>query len=257
MEGNSTFPSGNGTLPRAITKINGRDAATVLELLNLKYSGFQDPDSQWNSQFQRYASPDALPIMAASLFFQGASITLTYDNGQERTENSIAAVRPMVDFEGVNSGEDFYNRFCTPDPLPDAAVTAVEADSPTATVPSTSTSLTAPEPTISGYPFPVIRDNGGNVTAGYFLNGTGYDDVAILSVSGFSPEGALDAITYLTNFQETVEKFLAQCKAQGKKRLIVDVTANGGGFVVAGYDLFAQVSKAKLGRDGFLYARDC
>lgn len=241
------MPSRNGTLPRAITKINGRDAATVLELLNLKYSGFQDPDSQWNSQFQRYASPDTLPILAASLFFQGTSITLTYDNGQESTENSIAAVRPTIDFAGINSGEDFYNRFCTPDPSPVAvapAVTTMEPDAPAATAPATSTAVTAAEPTISGYPFPVVRDNGGNVTAGYFLNGTGYGDVAILSVSGFSPEGAIDSITYLLNFQDTVEKFLAQCKAQNKKRLVVDVTANGGGFVVAGYDLFAQVNQA-------------
>lgn len=235
------MPGSNGTFPPAITKINGRDAATVLEQLNLKYSGFQDPDSQWNSQFQRYASPDTLPMIAASLFFQDASITLTYDNGQEKTEDSFAAVRPTVDFAAIKSGEDFYNEFCTPDPLALVADPAATTTEPGPTASPTSTSGPAVAPTISGYPFPVIRDNGGNVTSGYFLNGTGYEDVAVLSVTSFAPEGTLDAETYLRNFQETVEKFLAQCKSENKKRLVIDVSGNGGGFVISGYELFAQV----------------
>lgn len=88
----------------------------------------------------------------------------------------------------------------------------------------------------------MMRDSGANVTARYFLSGTGYDDVAVLSVSGFSPAGDFDGIAYLRNFQDTVGELLAQCKEANKKRLVVDVTANGGGFIVAGLDLFAQVS---------------
>jgi C-terminal processing protease CtpA/Prc len=34
---------------------------------------------------------------------------------------------------------------------------------------------------------------------------------------------------------------LSQSKAAGKTRLVVDVSANGGGFVIAGFELFSQV----------------
>jgi hypothetical protein len=235
---------GNSTLPPAITKINGQDAAVFLEQLNLKYSTYQDPDSQWNSQFQTYATPNALPIVAGSLFFLGPSITLTYDNGQQRTQDSIASVRRTVDFTGVNTGADFYNKFCDP-VLAAAQVAANTTQNSTATpspTPTTGTPATAAAaPTIAGYPFPVIRDVVSNVTAGYFLNGTGYDDVAVLAVSAFSPSGDVDAVTFLLDFQSTVETFLAACKQAGKRRLVIDVTANGGGYVVAGYDLFAQL----------------
>lgn len=261
LVGNSTSPPRrNGTFPPAITKINGQDAAAFLGQVNLKYGIYQDPDSQWNSQFQSYASPNALPIIAASLFFQGPSITLTYDNGQEKAEDSIALVRKTVDFAGVRSGEDYYNKFCNPDPSAVAkafAAAAVETattmtgsatPSPTTIAPpssATNTALAPPAPTIAGYPLPVVRDNGANVTSGYFLNGTGYDDVAVLAISAFAPSGDFDSLTFLTNFQDTVGNFLLRCKQANKKRLVIDVTANGGGFVVAGYDLFAQVGPAK------------
>lgn len=89
--------------------------------------------------------------------------------------------------------------------------------------------------------FSSVRDSGANTTSGYFLNGTGYENVAVLAISGFAPQGNVGAVEYLTNFQSTVGSFLAQSKAAGKTRLVIDLQANGGGFVVAGYELFAQV----------------
>jgi hypothetical protein len=86
-----------------------------------------------------------------------------------------------------------------------------------------------------------VRDSGANFTSGYFLNGTGYDNVAVLSVLDFAPQGNTGAVEYLSNFQSTVSSFLSQSKAAGKSRLVIDVSANGGGFVLAGFELFAQV----------------
>ena len=229
-------------MPAAVVEINGQDAATVIEGLDLKFSSFQDADSQWNSQFQTYATPDALPIVGASLAYQGPSMTFTYDNGENKTAESFAVIRAGANFTGVNTGEDYYQRFCNPD----LSLAATSANSTTSTATSESsttsaTTLAAPEPTIQGFPFPVVRDSGSNTTAGYFLNGTGYEDVAVLSVLGFSPFGTFDTIEYLTNFQSTVEEFLVKSKEAGKTKLVIDVTANGGGFVVAGYELFIQV----------------
>ena len=226
--------SSNTTAP-AITKINGQDAATFINAQNLKFNSFQDPDSMWNSQFPSYASPDAGLTVAASLAFLGSSVTLTYDNGQEKSQESVAVFRAGANFTGVKTGEDFYNRFCNPN----ATQTVVAA--PPAPPANTTTALPKPAPTIQGYPFPIVRDSGANTTSGYFLNGTGYDNVAVLSVLGFSPAGDIGAVEYLSNFQSTVSSFLSQSKAAGKTRLVVDVSANGGGFVIAGFELFSQV----------------
>ncbi|KAI8199803.1 Peptidase S41 family protein ustP [Colletotrichum sp. SAR 10_76] len=229
----------NASAP-AITKINGKDANVFISDLNLKYSGLQDPDSQWNSQFNSYATKQNSMILAASPIFQGPMLTLTYENGEERSEESVAVIRPGTNFTDIKNGEDYYNKFCNPvmvstNVLSEASNirTQSRAKSPMALSPSV-----AP---IDGYPVPEVRDKGINATAGYFLNGTGYDDVAVLAVSSFAPPETVDSFAYLNDFQQTVEKFLAASQKAGKKKLVIDVTANGGGFILAGFDLFAQL----------------
>ncbi|TEA14817.1 Peptidase S41 family protein ustP [Colletotrichum sidae] len=226
----------NNTSPPAIVRINGRDAATLIADLNLKFSGFQDADSQWNAGFKSYAATDSALTIAASLAFQGPKVTITYDNGEEKSEDSFAIIRTGANFTGINGGDDFYNKFCNPDNAPKPPPNATTPDAP-----KTSGPVPPPKPTIEGYPWPVVRDNGANTTSGYYLNGTGYDDVAVLAVSAFSPPDQISAEDYLTNFQDTVAKFLAESKKSGKKKLVIDVAANGGGFVVAGFELFAQL----------------
>ncbi|GAB1318446.1 Tail specific protease domain-containing protein [Madurella fahalii] len=226
----------SGRFPRAIVMINGEDAATVVERRNLVFSGFQDADAQWNSVMENYASLGATTYVAASIDYNGPSLTFTYDNGDERTEDSVAVIRRGADFTGVETGEDFYDRFCDPD----GSSGAFGAASATETT-TTTTSPSTPAPTIPGYPFPVIRDSGAGTTSGYFLNDTGYDDTAVLAISAFSPAADTDSTDYLTDFQETIEDFLAECRRENKKRLVIDLTANGGGFISAGYELFAQL----------------
>ncbi|KAK3688684.1 peptidase S41 family protein [Podospora appendiculata] len=238
---NST--SGNGTkatgaMPPAIVSINGEPAADVIERRNLIFSVYQDPDSQWNAGMQSYALPGGTSFIAASLDFQGPNLTITYDNGAVKTADSFAIIRPGINFTGINIGDDFYQRFCDPDSAAATAASATATQTPTATP---STAAAPPEPTIAGYPWPVVRDSGANATSGYFLNGTGYDNVAVLAVSGFEPAGDFDTLGYLRDFQDTVSNFLAESKAKNKKRLVIDLTANGGGFVVAGFELFAQL----------------
>ena len=225
-------------MPPAIVKINGEDAATVIERRNLVFSSYQDPDSQWNAAMRSYAFPNAATFVAASLDYQGPTLTIEYDNGDVKTADNFAIIRPGVSFTGVTNGEDFYNRFCNPEAsgtlaASAASVTVEATPSPTAFV---------AEPTISGYPLPVVRDSGANITSGYFLNGTGYEDVAVLALSGFSPAGTFDGLEYLLNFQRVIEEFLVRCKDSSKKRLVIDLSANPGGFIVAGYELFNQVS---------------
>ncbi|KAF6806225.1 peptidase s41 family protein, partial [Colletotrichum plurivorum] len=207
----------NGSAP-SIIRINGKDAATLLSDLNLKFSGFQDPDSQWNSQFKFYATNESAPLIAASLAFQGTKVTLTYDNGEEKSEDSFAIIRQGANFTGVSDGENYYNKFCNPDAAPKPPANGTTPNQP----PKTSAPPAPPQPTIKGYPWPAVRDSGANATSGYFCWFTRGKHI---SHERF----------------DTVGKFLAESKKAGKKKLVIDVAANGGGFVVAGYELFAQL----------------
>jgi hypothetical protein len=194
--------------------------------------------------FPSYAAPGADTFFSSSINYIADAITLTYENGITRTDKSYAIIRPGADFTGVQTGEDFYNKFCVPQDAVAAAPAEAPAPAPPtapAPAPAPPTVPPPPAPTIDGYPMPIIRDNGTNVTSGYFLTGTGYDDVAVLAVSAFAPEGDFDNIQYLVNYQQVLAQFLVQCKQANKKRLVIDVLANGGGNVIAGYELFAQV----------------
>ncbi|KAK4205009.1 hypothetical protein QBC40DRAFT_336385 [Triangularia verruculosa] len=155
-----------------------------------------------------------------------------------------------ANFTGVRTGEDYYKRFCDPDASIDVeppTTAEIPPQFPTSTIietsttDGTSTGTALPlAPTISNYPWPVVRDNGSNITSGYFLNDTGYDDVAVLAISGFSPP-EMGGLKYLTDFQATVEAFLAKSRAENKTKLVIDVSENGGGLVAAAYELFAQL----------------
>ncbi|EJT72125.1 peptidase S41 family protein [Gaeumannomyces tritici R3-111a-1] len=200
------------------------------------------------------------PVIAASLAYPGPTPTMAYEDGTIKTSENMAILRTGINLTGIRNGEDFDQRWCTPDAsLAEMSDVALEPsdkpspampDEPSVTTmyvkpsdknsPKIKKDLPPPAPTIEGYPYPVVRDDGANITAGYFLNGTGYDKVAVLSVLAFSADSEYEG-DYLDNFQQTVERFLAKCKDAGKEKLVINVSSNGGGYVVAGYDQFAQL----------------
>jgi hypothetical protein len=142
--------------------------------------------------------------------YPGAETTLKFANGTKVTYQNYAKVLAKLD--GVTDGASLYKKLFTyPKPLPSASASASPTASPTAAPTPTGT----PAP---GYPPPVIREPH-NLIGGYFLDGD-YSDVAVLSIPSFS---------YQPAFASTAEKFLAAAKAAGKKKLVVDVSANGGG----------------------------
>lgn len=121
----------------------------------------------------------------------------------------------------------------TKDPVPSNSTTPTSSSSASASATATTTSIPAP-----GYPPPVLREEH-NLIGGYFLEDE-YSDVAVLSVPSFV---GIDA---QTQFQDTAANFLAAAKAAGKKKLIVDVQANGGGTILLGYDLYKLLFPTKI-----------
>jgi hypothetical protein len=125
------------------------------------------------------------------------------------------------DFAGVVDGPSFFTRFCN-------ATGTAEPSEPAVTVKSSGAGVVAP-----GYPTPIEITLDG-VVSGYYLNGTGYEDVAVMSLLSFESEDFIE-------FQQIEQKFLADAVRVGKTKLIVDLSANGGGYILQGYELFRQL----------------
>jgi hypothetical protein len=243
----------------ALAKINGQDAVTFLEQLNLKHSGFQDRDAQWNAQFASYSRPiGKYPIVAMSEFFQGRKLILTYEDGTQRevTRRARVSREKLGDFATVVTGKDFYNQFCHPEPtnlrqltkqLPNGLQppAGMEPRRGPLKVDGEDRNWKHDEFFLAPYPPAVVRDGGFGATAGFFMNDEGYEDVAVLAVPTFMSRAKNPALQkawlYSNDFQKTVGDFLELCKEARKQRLVIDLTGNRGGKITGAYELFAQV----------------
>jgi hypothetical protein len=115
-------------------------------------------------------------------------------------------------FDGVTDGPSFYEKFCTGPVNSPAGAAAVVAP---------------------GYPNPVITTND-SIVSGFYLDGAGFEDVAVISLLAFESESPLE-------FQTVAQNFFAEAKAASKTKLVVDLSANGGGYIFQGYDLYRQL----------------
>ncbi|KAF2867968.1 hypothetical protein BDV95DRAFT_610396 [Massariosphaeria phaeospora] len=222
--GNTTFT------PSAITKINGEDALEYLEKVAQRGS-LQDRDALYNNVFYQLAAVSLGPTGSGIGTFAGSGrgrwvypgpeTKLEFENGTSITYTNFARV--LIPFDGISSGEYLYSKWFTESEL-------IETEAESAPAPSNSSTPTASSLPAPGYPPPVIREEN-NLIGGYYLE-KDYSDVAVLSVPSFV------GIEAQVQFQQTAEKFLGAAKAAGKKKLIIDVSANGGGTILLGYDLY-------------------
>jgi hypothetical protein len=72
--------------------------------------------------------------------------------------------------------------------------------------------------------------------AGYYLNGTGYDDMAVLWVAQFLSMISSD-MAQLETLRNITREFLADAGAAGKKRRIVDISGNVGGVSASPFEV--------------------
>ena len=215
--------------PSAIVTVNGEDAISYLENLS-QYGSLQDPDALYNNVMLNLAqlslgnTGSGAGTFAGggrgAYVYPGPETILTFENGTSATFENYAKV--LQDFKGIKTGEDIYNKYLAPPPATSTAA------SPTSTPKQTPT----PAP---GYPAPVIRQIN-NLIGGYYLDAAGYEDAAVLSVPSFV--GLLSAEA---SFQQVAFDFIKQAKADGKTKLIIDVSANGGGTILQGYSLFTNL----------------
>lgn len=204
---------------RVIKKINGIDAAKYAEDIGNMASSYQDVDTTYNSLFFSMATAAAggrgsfFAGGRQTFMYQGSNITLTYADGSSVTNENKATV--SGDWTGVVDGPSYYQKFCTPK------------------VPPNDQDNFRNDSKVPGYPAPVIATKDG-LASGYYLQGEGVNDVAVLSLLSFHPRSSVE-------FQAVISDFLQEAKAAGKKKLVVDLQNNGGGSILLGYDFFRQL----------------
>ncbi|KAK8074515.1 hypothetical protein PG997_009178 [Apiospora hydei] len=213
-----------------LTQINGKDAATYIEDAIFAVSGNQDKDSAYNSMFyeKAFAANKGTGYFKQGgrtrFVYPGATTSFSFANGTEIELPNTALVKG--NWTGVVDGASFFKVFA---PYADPARAGNEPPATTSTpAPPVATPTGVP-----GYPKPVIVSSD-FVVSGYFLDKPGFEDVAVLAMLSFSPANPVE-------FQRVVEEFFDKAVAAGKKKLVVDVQVNGGGYIFQGYDTFRQI----------------
>lgn len=238
--GNATF------IPSPLVEIDGQNATEFL--LNWsQYGSLQDRDALWNNLFYTLAQVSLGSSGTGTGTFSGGgrgariypgeTTTLKFANGTTVVNENFARV--LAPFDNITSGEDIYREFFTiPEGEPQSAeeiatsTTSSSTEAPTSSETASTTTTPVPAP---GYPTPFVNGDF-NANSGYFLSGDEYDDVAVLAVRSFvGGSGSQE------NFQAVNTYLIDQAVAQNKTKLIIDVSANGGGTILQGYDLFTQL----------------
>lgn len=150
----------------------------------------------------------------------GSTTSFTFANGTSVELDNVARLKG--DWSGVVDGPSYFAKFAP----------GANGDANTAAAPMIPAATPA-RAAVPGYPEPVISSSDG-VISGYYLEGAGFEDTAVLVALSFSPNDPVE-------FQSVAQDFFAAAKKAGKKNLVVDVSANGGGYIFSGYDLFRQI----------------
>lgn len=234
-----------------VATINGLDVQEFLQIQQLvAYS--HDPDAMYNQLFLSVAqttnpsSPDLQDSTFKSpVFYPGPMTEIVFQNGTPYSWVNLAFT--TCDLTNIITGQEYWDTCVMPPEEEAAAASSTLAsyiEEPTpystaalATTEAVATETAAPVITqIPSHPEPVAIDIEG-ILSGYYLDDADYADMAVLVIRGF--QGASDA--YLESFQETLELFLDQSKADGKTKLVIDLQGNGGGYIDAGTELVAQL----------------
>jgi hypothetical protein len=233
----------------AIEQINDQDPYDFLK--STWFSQYISSDGRMNNMFSK-GDTDHQGAFAAQDKFDGNSTTFKWANGTTASVRNLAT--SDLSFSGVTDGKSFFTKFCTGGLT---GASAFEADTNEEKDPGVvSPGRLGRIPTIplndyhtrnkrqiiptSSYPKPVAADTN-NVVAGYFLNGQGYEDVAVLKIISFSNPSSTGETNFNNDFQRTVKNFLTQCEQEKKTKLIIDLRENGGGNTNLLLDAFMQL----------------
>ncbi|USP76769.1 uncharacterized protein yc1106_04043 [Curvularia clavata] len=244
-----------------ITKINGQNPYDFL--LSTSWSQYIDSDGLINNMLAK-GDTDNYGSFRVQGKYDGDTTDVTWANGSTASVPNRAG--SQYSFSGVTDGNSFFNAFCTGRIFaePSTSSTKAETDSSDTTrrpkrpgistivspsapgnsrrIPTGTYHLRNKRQTIPNSYARAIAEASSGVVAGYYLNGDGYEDIAVLKIISFSnPSSDMGETAFNNDFQATVSKFLEQCVSDKKQKLIIDLRENGGGNTNLLLDAFMQL----------------
>ncbi|KAI0143112.1 hypothetical protein GGR57DRAFT_484585 [Xylariaceae sp. FL1272] len=223
--------------------IDNIDASTYLQDWIIQMSSARTVDAAYNSLFFSKAMSQTgskgyfLSQGRIRFVYPGPNTTLTFENGTEVTLPNLGILKG--DWSEVTDASSFIAQFApgmlnTTSTAGSASVSKSAAQTTRRQRRLRAKSVQDAAPTaIPGYPEPVIISED-TLVSGYFLSGNGFEDVAVLALTSFSPDDP-------PTFQAAIQDFLELAVSSGMKKLVVDVQMNGGGHIFQGYDAFRQL----------------
>ncbi|KAL1612411.1 hypothetical protein SLS60_000637 [Paraconiothyrium brasiliense] len=218
-------------IPDVLKINNNNETWPYLENL-AQWEQYRDTDGRLNSLWAKGDTLTPGAFMAQS-WFDGAGTNITFANGTiiefintAWTNEDFTDVRDGTAHAGDNDQGIWKPQY--KGKLGEAAV-----------IPKGeyhSSRLHKRETVPARFPAPIVDATSGAV-AGYFLEGEGYNDVAVLKIITFDPKND----EYSLEFQEVISQFLRLCQTAGKNRLIMDLRENGGGSLQLLLDTFRQL----------------
>jgi len=224
-----------------VRTINELPVQTFLQTQQL-VARSHDPDSMYNQLFlsiPQSANPDGsrYTTFTSPVFYPGPETVLRFENGSHYTRTTWTAIKCMP--KDITTGQEYWDACVYPEGnVNTTTAMAMSASSSSPSDIATVTARAAPSITqIASHPVPVVIGPGG-LLSGYFIDTSGYDDVAVLVIRSFG-DGGLDS--YLESFQASLKNFLGQARDGNRTKLIIDLQGNGGGLTDAGIELVAQL----------------
>jgi hypothetical protein len=224
-----------GWVPSPITEINNKTAEDYIQDWSIPFPYHED-HARYNVLFPNQAqisTGSPVSYFGRSNTPDGDYTYVKHENGSVFEYVNSASIQ-LDTFDNISDGTDFFKVFCNNGPPQSSNakrdVTKVLHDATEVKKRQTE------EPTATGFPKPQVLHSDA-ILGGYYLSGSGYDDVAVLSVPSFSPTSE----TGPAEFQDITGSFLKDAAAAGKKKLVIDLRGNGGGYLFLGYDMFKQL----------------
>ncbi|KAJ5479937.1 hypothetical protein N7530_005446 [Penicillium desertorum] len=227
-----------------IVRINGKDVVSHLEGVSESQS-FQDPDARYNNVFlsrSRYTNSDqmlgAFSFGPNGMWPRSTVYNLAYANGTT-SRSEVKAVVREDGFQFVD-GKALYESYCVPasetttTSSPSTATPTPSNSAPASSTPASQSPSSTAKPAPTGYPKAAIRDDN-NLISGYLLSEPGLEDTAVLSVPTF---GVSDIEGGNKIVSDVAIEFIQKAVDAGKKKMIIDLSANPGGDVNYAFDLF-------------------
>jgi hypothetical protein len=227
--------------PSPVVEIDGTDVTEWLENWS-QLGSLQDRDALYNNVFYELAQISLGSSGSGTGSFTGGgrgrfvypgdTTTLKFANGSEYTMQNYA--RAIINFRNITSGEILAKKWISYGGQSLGNAQAQSLDMDKSRLISTAT-LNVAGGASPGYP-PAVVPGPANLINGFFINASGYEDVAVLQIPNF-----VGSNSYEIAFQQTTQDFIPKALAAGKTKLIIDLQANGGGTILQGYDLFKQL----------------